>query len=77
MFLKFLRLSIDESTGFGINLILLKYLFFLKIFGDDVMKHFSINSRFDKNFSFLFLFKNSLDTESIYHEQILILFSLQ
>ena len=48
-----------------------------ELFGDDVMKHLSINSRFDINFSFLSLFKNSLDTESIYHEQILILFSLQ
>ena len=67
----------DKSTGFGINLILLKYLFFLKIFGDDVMKHLSTSSRFDKNFSFLSFFKNSLDTESIYHEQIFILFFLQ
>ena len=41
------------------------------------MKHLSTYLRFDRKNFFLSPLKNSLETESINHEQILILFFLQ
>ena len=52
-------------------------MFFLKNSGDEVIKQLSTRSKLWRKFFLVLSFKNSDEIESIYHEQILILLSLQ